>query len=202
MSLLAATALRFVNRLLGNEHWAKTRLAPFAGQAARVEFRDWSMTVAVTPEGLFVEAPAGTEALVTLRLPDDTLSRVVSDRASIVGATRISGSIEFAEALGFVARNLRWDVEDDLAQVFGGTTFGDIAARRIVDGARRFGAWQREAMNRGARNLGEYLVFETQAVASREAFSAFCSEVDALGGDLARLEKRLQRIEQARPLQR
>ena len=200
--MIAAAGLRLVNRLLGAERWAGARLAPFAGQVARIEYRSWSIAVVVDGKGQLGEADPEAAALVTLRLPDDAPARLLADRESLFGAARISGSADFAEALAFVARNLRWDVEDELAQALGASAFADIAARRLLAGGRRFGAWQRTAAQRGARNLSEYLLFERQSVASREALQDFCAAVDAVRDDCARLEKRLQRIELTRSLRR
>ncbi|MBK1681488.1 ubiquinone biosynthesis accessory factor UbiJ [Rhodocyclus tenuis] len=200
--MIAAAGLRLVNRLLGAERWASARLAPFAGQVARIEYRNWSVAVVVDAAGLLTEAANDAIPLVTLRLPDDAPARLLGDRESLFGAARISGSAEFAEALAFVARNLRWDIEDDLAQLLGASPFADIAARRLLAAGRQFGAWQRDAAQRGARNLSEYLLFERPTISTREDLRAFCSDVDQLRDDCARLEKRLQRIELTRSLRR
>lgn len=200
--MIAAAGLRLVNRLLGAERWASARLAPFAGQVARIEYRSWSIAVVVDGDGLLSEGGKDAAALVTLRLPDDAPARLLGDRESLFGAARISGSADFAEALAFVARNLRWDVEDDLAQLLGASPLADIAARRLLAGGRLFGAWQRDAAQRGARNLSEYLLFERPTITAREDLRSFCAEVDHLRDDCARLEKRLQRIELTRSLRR
>lgn len=200
--MIAGAGLRLVNRLLAAERWAGARLAPFAGQVARVEYRGWSIAVVVDADGQLSEGDKDAAALVTLRLPDDAPARLLGDRESLFGAARISGSADFAEALAFVARNLRWDIEDDLALLLGASPFADIAARRLLGFGRRFGSWQLDAAQRGARNLSEYLLFERPTISTRDDLRAFCSDVDQLRDDCARLEKRLQRIELTRSLRR
>jgi ubiquinone biosynthesis protein UbiJ len=192
--MLAAGALRFVNHLLAGERWARQRLIPFAGQVARVEYGDWSFPVRIADDGLILAAEADAEVRVRLRLPDDAAQRFVNDRASLFGATQISGSADFAEALAFVARNLRWDIEDDLSRFV-----GDIAARRLFAGGRRFGEWQLDAARRGAQNVAEYLTFEQPTIAARVDVAALCAAIDTVRDDAERLEKRLQIIEKRVP---
>ncbi|MBK8119690.1 MAG: hypothetical protein IPK39_11305 [Sulfuritalea sp.] len=104
-------------------------------------------------------------------------------------AARIEGSAEFAEALGFVIRNLRWDAEEDLSKIV-----GDIAARRMVSSTREFAAWQKQAARNFAENLAEYFTEEQPLIAGRIAIADFTADIDRLRDDVARLEKRLQRL--------
>ena len=104
-------------------------------------------------------------------------------------AARIEGSAEFAEALGFVIRNLRWDAEEDLS-----TVVGDIAAHRIVTGTKEFVGWQQQAAQNLAANLAEYFTEEQPLIAKQADIAEFSSDIDRLRDDVARLEKRLQRL--------
>ena len=104
-------------------------------------------------------------------------------------AARIEGSAEFAEALGFVIRNLRWDAEEDLSAIV-----GDIAAHRIVKGTKEFAAWQQQAAQNFAENLAEYFTEEQPLIVREADISSFSSDIDRLRDDVARLEKRLQRL--------
>src|SRR5690606_37439306 len=102
---------------------------------------------------------------------------------------RINGSVEFADTLGFVLRNLSWDFEEDLSRVV-----GDIAAHRIADSLRTLTAWQKQAAQNLAENAVEYLRDEKAVLPAPEEIAAFSNEVDKLRDDLARLEKRLQKL--------
>lgn len=104
-------------------------------------------------------------------------------------AARIKGSAEFAEALGFVIRNLRWDAEEDLSRIV-----GDIAAHRIVRGTSKFAGWQQQAARNFAANLAEYFTEEQPLIARQADISSFSGDIDRLRDDVARLEKRLQRL--------
>jgi ubiquinone biosynthesis protein UbiJ len=108
---------------------------------------------------------------------------------AVMRAARIEGSAEFAEALGFVIRNLRWDAEEDLSKIV-----GDIAAHRIVAGSREFAGWQQQAAQNFAANLAEYFTEEQPLIARQGDIAAFSGDIDRLRDDVARLEKRLQRL--------
>ena len=107
-----------------------------------------------------------------------------------VDETRIEGNAEFAEALGFVFRHLRWDAEEDLSRVV-----GDIAAHRLVDGGRRIATEGRRSLERAGGSVAEYLTEESPVLVPRAALPAFAQEVVALRDAVARLDKRVARLE-------
>lgn len=189
--MLERAVLGVINHLLTGEAWARARLRPFAGQHARFEMGPLALDFAVSSDGSLkpIDGRTGAQADVAIRLPDDTPLRAIADRDSIFSAARIAGSADFAEALGFVARNLRWDAEADLSRVV-----GDIAARRLVEGTRSVASAKTEAARRAAANFSEYLSQEAAVIARKDELRDFCTAVDALRDDLARLEKRLSRL--------
>jgi ubiquinone biosynthesis protein UbiJ len=205
--------------LLGQAAWAREKLRAFAGQCVRVE---WSPPVfaavsavsvifEIAPDGLLAAPMAGVDsvAAVSIVLPPDAPLLVLRGQDMLLRETRISGSAEFAETLGYVLRHLRWDVEEDLARVV-----GDIAAHRLVGGITAFAAWQRDKMIALAENLGEYLTEERPAIVRRPAIrngeesvvgstallrsgfisADFAAAVTATRADVERLEQRLRRL--------
>ena len=106
-------------------------------------------------------------------------------------AIRINGQAELADTLGFVLRNLRWDIEDDLSKVV-----GDMAAHRIVAMLNSFAGWQREAVRNLAENIGEYLVDEKQVLVTMGEFELFSKGVDELRDSLEKTESRLKKVGQ------
>lgn len=172
------------------EDWARDRLARFAGHTARVEFGRTILPIRISASGLLEPADFLPQATVSIRLPDDAPVRLLTDRASLLSSATVSGSAELAEALGFVFRGLRWDVEDDLSQFV-----GDIVARRVLQLATRLARWQAQGAASLAFSVAEYLTEENLAIAPRRALERFSSEVDSLRDDFARFEKRLERAE-------
>ena len=191
--MLTALALRVLNHLLASEDWARQRLQPFAGQTAQVSSGSLVLALVVTPEGKFSAGDKAAAATVTIALPADAPMRALTDRDDLFAAAQISGPADFAEALGFVFRNLRWDAEDDLSRLV-----GDIAARRMVSGGKQLFQWQREQAKNLAANLGEYFSEETKAIARRQEIAEFCAEVAQQDKALSRLEARIAALEQKR----
>ena len=178
-----------INHLLGQASWARESLAPFAGHAAKITLPPFTAAFLITPEGL-IDAPSPEAALeVSISLPATTPLLALQGQEAVMRAARIEGSAEFAQALGFVIRNLRWDAEEDLSRLV-----GDIAAHRIVKGGREFAAWQQQAAQNFAANLAEYFTEEQPLVARKADLAAFTAEVDRMRDDLARLEKRIQQL--------
>ncbi|MFZ4535211.1 ubiquinone biosynthesis accessory factor UbiJ [Propionivibrio sp.] len=188
--MLINAALGLLNHLLEGEEWALKRLKVSAGQTARLELSALSLALEITSDGLFILCDKNVPATVTITLPADTPMRALTDRLSIFTAARISGSAELAENLGFVFRNLRWDVENDLSQLM-----GDIAARRLVAGGKQIAIWHQQLARNLALNLAEYFTEESQAIARHQEVSNFCKDIGSLQEEMARLEKRVWSLE-------
>ena len=177
------------NHLLGQAAWAREKLAPFAGHSAQITLPPFDAAFLVTPEGTVAEPPPEATLEVSITLPATTPLLALQGKDAVMRAARIEGSAEFAQALGFVIRNLRWDAEEDLSKLV-----GDIAAHRIVKGGREFAAWQQQAAQNFAANFAEYFTEEQPLIAKQSDIAAFSANIDRLRDDVARLEKRLQRL--------
>lgn len=188
--MLERAALAALNHVLADAAWARDRLRPFAGQHAVVEAGPLVRFVfAVDGAGWLVPSESPGEPAVVVALPADAPLRYLVDPGSVFAAARLSGSADFAENLAFVFRNLRWDIEGDLAK-----KVGDIAAHRLVRGGKALAAWQKDAVGRGLANVAEFATEEHGLLARKDELSGFYTAVDKLRDDLARLEKRLARL--------
>ncbi len=186
---LPAPLLAAINHLLGQASWAREKLAPFAGHAALIKLPPFEAAFLIDADGCLAVPVATAELEVSISLPAATPLLALQGKDEVMRAARIEGSAEFAETLGFVIRNLRWDAEEDLSGLV-----GDIAAHRIVGGAREFAAWQQQAARNFAENLAEYFTEEQPLIARRVAIAEFSADIDRLRDDLARLEKRVARL--------
>jgi len=190
MQPLPVPLLAAINHLLGQAAWAREKLVPFAGHAAQIKLPPFEAAFLIGGDG-FLAVPAPEADLeVSISLPAATPLLALQGKDAVMRAARIEGSAEFAEALGFVIRNLRWDAEEDLSRVF-----GDIAAHRIVAGTREFAGWQQQAAQNFAENFAEYFTEEQPLIARRIAIADFSADIDRLRDDVARLEKRLLRLD-------
>ena len=188
--MLDQAALAALNHLLLGASWARARLAPFAGRSARLSLPPFELFFLISTEGMLL-APdmVPAECDVEIVLPVETPFLAMQGPEAVAKATRISGSAEFADALGFVLRNLRWDFEEDLSNAV-----GDIAAHRIAGQLRAFGAWQAQAGRNLAENFVEYLTEERPTLVNKRDLGAFSVAVNQLGDDLQQLESRAQRL--------
>ncbi len=193
--MLHEAFLAGLNHLLAGEEWAHRRLSPFSGQTVRLERPPLRFYFEITAEGYFRKKDGDTPATVTLSMPGASPLRLLgtlADPAALLASAQITGAAGLADCIGFVFRNLRWDVESDLANVV-----GDIAAHRLVHTGRRLVDWQQKAAWNLARNVAEYLTEERPALASHRDVTGFCRDVGTLTGALARLEERFSALENA-----
>jgi ubiquinone biosynthesis protein UbiJ len=189
VAALPAPALLAVNHLLTQAVWAREKLKPFAGHVAKITLPPFEAAFLILEDGQLGAPTDDAAPEVSIALPATTPLLALQGPDAVMRAARLEGSVDFAEALGFVIRNLRWDAEEDLSRLV-----GDIAAHRIVDTAQKFVGWQQQAAQNLAENFAEYFTQEQPLIATRDAINAYTREIDTLRDDLARLEKRIQRF--------
>lgn len=192
--MLDLALLQALNHLLAAAPWARAKLAPFAGKRARLVLGPLPLAFRIAPDGTFESLGTG-EPAVEIVLPATAPLALFEGREAMMRSARVSGAADFAEALGFVLRNLDWDAEEDLSRLV-----GDIVAHRIVRSAGDFAAAQAEAARRLAENVGEYLRYEQPAGIDKAALAAFAEEVDASRRAADDLERRLAALELRRPV--
>ena len=183
--MLEGLILGALNHLLEQAAWARRQLSGFAGRRARFEMPPWKLAFRVDEQGRL--APADDQAVdVTVVLPAGTPLVALQGMDRAMAAAHVTGNAEFATALSFVLKNLRWDVEEDLSKLV-----GDITAHRLVQGANRFVAWQQQAAIRLAENMAEYLTLENPLLVPRVELLALRDEIARLEAALGNAENRL-----------
>jgi ubiquinone biosynthesis accessory factor UbiJ len=183
-----------LNHLLAQQPWAAERLKAFAGQCVEVRCPPFpNLHLAILDSGLVEEAPEKAASALVVKLEPAALPLVLARDESALKEIEIEGSAELASAVQYLSRHLVWDVEEDLSGFF-----GDIVAHRLVSGGKALAAWQIDAATRLAENLVEYWTEEQPLLARPADVEKFCREVDTLRDDAARLEKRLERLEDSR----
>jgi len=193
--MLSSVFLSATNHLLFQAGWARARLQGHAGRTARLSLTPLAeIDFSVAADG-HLAAWAGDEAPeVLLRLAAADLPKLWADGLEkAMRHVRIEGNAEFADALGFVFRHLRWDAEEDLSRVF-----GDIAAHRLVEGGRRAAEEGKRSVERAGSNIAEYLTEEAPLLVPRTALPAFFHQIVELRDALGRLDKRIGRLEKRR----
>lgn len=193
--MISSLFLSAANHLLSQAGWARKRLQPHAGRTARLALAPVvEIDFSVAADGHLAEWSGQETPEVTLRLAVADLPRLLADGLeSAMRHVRIEGNAEFAETLGFVFRHLRWDTEEDLSRLF-----GDIAARRLVEGGRKVAEEGRRTLERASGTVAEYLTEESSLLVDRKAIPALAEDLVALRDAVARLDKRVARLEKRR----
>ena len=176
-----------INRLLRANSWTVEKLLPHAGKTALLISAPFELRLAVLETGEVATAPREAQPDVTVTVSPAAVLRATADPESAWRDAQISGDTEFAAAIDYIRRNVRWDFEEDLSRVV-----GDIAAHLIVKGARELDRRGRDAVVNLGRAFAEYATYERPLVASARAIEEFNRDVDEMRDAVERLEKRLE----------
>jgi ubiquinone biosynthesis protein UbiJ len=187
--MLDPAATAFINHLLRGAGWARDALKPFAGRTARFELAPFALSLTVLESGEAAPAALDTVPAATIRLTPGLLLRISARDETAWRELEAAGDAEFIAAINQVARNLHWDVEEDLSRVF-----GDVAAHRMAQTGRTLQRWGEQALENTGRSFAEYWTEEQPLIAGRHDLEQFYRAVDQLRDDVARLEKRLDRV--------
>ena len=181
--------IRGLNHVIRSESWAQQRLLRHAGAHLLVEAGALNIRLAIDEHGLFHLASADSQPDVTLTCPPDIVLRALIDHDRLFSSVKLGGSVDVAESLAFVFRNLKWDAEADLARIV-----GDIPAHRLSIIGRSLAHSLRSGWRNAAENLREYAVEEAGMLPAPADIARFGEAVNRLRDDVARLEKRLAQL--------
>jgi ubiquinone biosynthesis protein UbiJ len=194
MTLAAKPFAAAVNHLLARESWARERLAPYAGKTARLSCPPVTLMLMVQPDGYLaaIEEREAQQFDVTVSVPADALPAFLQGgQAAVMKHVKIEGDAEFAAVIARLAEHLRWEPEEDLAQLV-----GDAPASRLAALARSAGDHARRTGRNLLDSVAEYLLDENPQLVRRAALEDFNAELARARDALARVEKRVERLEQ------
>jgi len=181
---------RAVNHVLRGSPLALERLRPHAGRTVAFRVGPVALALTVQSTGEVAAALPGTARDLEVRISPFLVPRLAAREEAAFGEIEMEGDAQLAQEVSFLVRNLSWDVEEDLSRVV-----GDIAAHRIAGAARGLARWGRDASLRVAQGAAEYWTEESPLVASRVKVEGFARDVSELRDAVARLEKRVERLE-------
>ena len=131
----------FLNHVLMQEKEAQNRLLRRKGSVIHVRWGIFALDLLITPAGLLDRAAPGAKPDLLLAVaaesPDVVLQSVLAGKAPPVN---IEGDVQLAAEIGWLADNLRWDVEEDLSRLIGDAPAHTLAsaARQALAGLRQF----------------------------------------------------------------
>lgn len=199
MTPLNSTFVLFVNHLLAQETWAKSKLQAHFGKIARIDLQAITFRLKVASDGMLVEAESESEAEadaladVTIRLKLSDLPLIAQNRERAFSYVKVEGDADFANTISHLSQHLRWEAEEDLSKLF-----GDVAALRMVSTAKSLIQAAQQAHQTLQENLAEYFLEENPMLVRPIAVQAFGAEVNKCRDDVERLIKRLEKLERSR----
>jgi len=180
----------FINHLLAQESWARDLLSVHAGKIACIDAQAVQLRLKAGADGLFESVAADAPANVTISLKLSDLPLIAQNRERAFSYVKIEGDADFANTISQLSQNLRWEAESDLSRLF-----GDIAAVRMVSGARSVWKMVGETGQRIQENVAEYLLEENPVLVRPAEVSAFGVEVNRTRDDVERIMKRIEKLE-------
>ena len=182
-------AARALNHVLKSAPLAMERLARHAGRTAAFHVGPATFAFTIQTSGEVAAALPGAARDLEVRISPFALARLAAREDAAYREIEMQGDMELGQDISFLARNLTWDYEGDLAQVVGG-----IAAHRIAGAARASVDWGRDAGVRLAQGAAEYWTEESPLIASRVKVRSFVEAVSELRDAVERLDKRIERL--------
>jgi len=139
-----------VNHVLQAEPEAMQRLSRHAKKSIQLQLKPIALQVRITPVGLLeLEACDGKPDL-SLELKSDRWSEAAkSVSAGAQPDVHLYGDVLLAAEIGWLRENLRWDIEEDIARLFGDgpATLFVGGMRRLLDALRGFASPTRSVVS-------------------------------------------------------
>jgi len=180
--------IALLNHLLAERTELRAELSRHAGRVASVAMPPFKLTFLIGRDGLLTSSR--DQAAATLRIAPWLLPRLAMGDVSAQREVKLEGDAALAADLAKMLQALDWDAERDLALLT-----GDIAAHRIANMAQRLIGDPRVIVSNLAQTSTEYLQEEAGVLVATPSLNLFNSEVDELRDAVARLEKRLARLD-------
>lgn len=189
--MLKAISTRILQHLITQNSWANTMLQPFAGKSVQFNISLINTTLVILENGsLAIAGETNTpDAIVTI--PPSLLLRLIAKDESAKLKINIEGDTHLAAELAKVLTNMRWDYEDDLSKLI-----GDIPANKMGEFSHQTTKTIKDTITNLAEMLSEYWQEETPMIAKKRHVEEFNAGVDCLRADVARFEKKLQKLTQ------
>jgi len=187
--MLKALSTRLLQHLISQNSWANNLLQPFAGKSIQINVSFISASLVILENGNLAIAGETNIPDATVTIPPSLLLRLLAKDEAANRQINIEGDTHLATELAKVFSNMRWDYEDDLSNLI-----GDIPANKIGTFARDAASTVKETSVNLAEMLSEYWQEELPLIAKKRHVEQFNAEVDTLGADVARFEKKLAKL--------
>ena len=180
---------RGLNHVLRQNPGATRLLSQHAGQTVRFDLGITALDVRIEDDGSWAETTTSSPDAI-LRATPTLLTYLPFLGRDALRHADYSGDAALLQTLDKVFRDMRWDIEAELAPLL-----GDMLAHRIATMGQNAMRTVRHAGQSAQTSASEYLVEEVGLIARKMDVARFMREVDTLVDDVARLEARLIHLE-------
>jgi ubiquinone biosynthesis accessory factor UbiJ len=187
--MLKPLVTHFLQHLTRQNQWSRAYLAPFAGKVVCFDFSVTQSQLCILEDGSLCIAGETRAPDATVHIPPSLAMRLLANDDSAKSHIKIDGDTHLATEVSKVLQGMRWDVEDDLSKVV-----GDVAAYKIGGFSKQAFAEARQQTTNVAEMLTEFWQEEVPLLAKKRHVEQFNHDVDTLKSDLARVEKRLEKV--------
>ena len=194
-TIAAGAIYRAINHVLGSEPWATGELSKHAGKSILLKLPFGDLCCEIGSGGLLTVLKVAEAPSLTLEVSAKALSDLAGSSGSLreqaFKAVKITGDADLAQLIGRLAGQLRWEYEEDLAQLF-----GDAPAHFAVKQGKKFVSATRAAASDLLDNVVEYVSEEKKVLLNQRDFRIRKTELNDLRDSVDRMEKRIQFLEQ------
>lgn len=187
--MLKPIVSQILQHLTRQNNWSRKHLSPFAGKTILLHVVPIKSALLVLEDGSLGVPADHAEPDATIHIPPSLAIRLLAKDEAAKMLIRIDGDSEFATEIGKVLQHMRWNMEEDLSQII-----GDVAANKAVSFSKHtVSTFKGQSLNL-IEMLTEYWQEEQPLLAKKWRVEQFNAEVDTLRSDVARFEKRLNKL--------
>ena len=187
--IIKGFATQVLQHLLGQNSWANAMLQPFAGKSVQFNIAMTETSVMILEDGSLAIAGDTNLPDATVTIPASLLPRLLAEDETAKMQINVEGDTHLASELAKVLSNMRWDYAEDLSRVI-----GDVPAHKATQFVEETSSKIKNTGINLAEMLSEYWQEEKPMIAKKRVVEKFNADVDTLRADVARLEKRINKL--------
>jgi ubiquinone biosynthesis protein UbiJ len=189
--LVPSFIINALNHLIAQESWAQELLLPHSSKVISVT-TPLGQVLLMINEGSFANArDEDVSPSVSIEISKDAIWAFLKEgKPTALKYIRISGDVDLAADLNHLVADLKWEAEEDLAQLI-----GDASSHMIFRESRKIIHQGQTAVLGLQTSVRDYLVHEKNVLVDKNHFAQFKSDLRQLRDHLDRTEKKVALLE-------
>ena len=190
LTILLSRLERIINEFLQLDEVALATLEKFSGKIFVVDIVHTEIQVFILPTAKKIQLATQHESAPDVLIrgtPSALLTAITMPNST--SHLELHGNVGLMQEFWLALKNIEIDWEEYLSQFI-----GDIAAHKIGNVMRYQYNFIKKALQTTAENTYEYLHYEKNCLAEKLEVEQFTHAVDTLRHDVARLQKRTERL--------